>query len=224
MLLPNVEAVFFDLDGTLLDTAADMTAALNFILGQHGRRQLTENKVRPYVSKGGMALVKLGFDIDDADTNSPFAKQMHRELLAYYRQNLTIKTTLFPGMENLLHALEKNDIKCGIVTNKPTFLTEPLVADMQLNHQMQCIISGDTLARRKPDPDQLLYACKLIGINPARAVYIGDDERDIECGRRANIRTIAAAYGYIAPDSNPHNWGAEAIVNHPTEIHDLLIS
>ena len=216
-----IDTVLFDLDGTLLDTALDFTNALNIVLARHDRKPLSPEAVRPHVSKGGMVLVCLGFEMT-ADDQS--ASHIHRELLEEYQKNICVHTCLFPGIESLLAQLESDGRDWGIVTNKPAFLTEPLLADMNLAAHAGCVVSGDTLATRKPSPEPLLHACEVIGSSVARAVYIGDDERDIIAGRAAAMRTVAASYGYILAGDNPHKWGADAVVNHPDAIHPWLAS
>ena len=214
-----IDVVLFDLDGTLLDTAADMAGALNTVLARHDRAPLPVEVVRPHVSKGGMALICLGFDTDRDD---PTAAAIYEELLEAYRRNMSTHTRLFPGMESLLARIESDGRRYGVVTNKPAFLTEPLLDEMRLATRVACVVSGDTLKRKKPWPDPLLHACAMVGTPAARAVYIGDDARDIEAGRRAGMRTIAAAYGYIVPGDDPRAWGADFIVNHPDEIQAWL--
>ena len=220
-----IDTVLFDLDGTLLDTAGDFAAALNIVLRRHGRAPLPPERIRPHVYKGGMALVCLGFGIDAADAanaSNEQAQRIYHELLETYRQNPSAHTRLFPGMESLLARIESSGRRWGIVTNKPAFLTTPLLRDMNLSARTACTVSGDTLEKRKPWPEPLLHACQVIGTPSAHAVYIGDDPRDIECGRRAGARTIAAAYGYIVPGDDPREWGADAVVDHPDEIHHYL--
>ena len=214
-----IDTVLFDLDGTLLDTAGDMAAALNAVLADHGRAPLPLESIRPYVSKGGMALVCLGFDVE---AGSERADSLYRQLIDFYRQNLSAHTRLFPGMEALLARIEDSERRFGVVTNKPGFLAEPLLDAMQLAGRLACVVSGDTLDKRKPWPEPLWHACEVIDTPVANAVYVGDDARDIECGRRAGMRTIAAAYGYIAPGEDPREWGADAVVEHPDEIHQWL--
>ena len=214
-----IDTVLFDLDGTLLDTAGDMAAALNAVRADHGRAPLPLESIRPYVSKGGMALVCLGFDVE---AESERADSLYRRLLDFYRQNLSAHTRLFPGMEALLARIEASERRFGVVTNKPGFLAEPLLDEMQLAGRLACVVSGDTLDKRKPWPEPLWHACEVIDTPVANAVYVGDDARDIECGRRAGMRTIAAAYGYIAPGEDPREWGADAVVEHPDEIHQWL--
>lgn len=215
----RIDTVLFDLDGTLLDTAGDMGAALNAVLAEHGRAPLAAEAIRPHVSRGGMALVCLGFGIDAGHRQ---AGALYQRLLKRYAQDLSARTRLFPGMEALLARLEAAGRRYGVVTNKPAFLTEPLLREMRLVTRLACVVSGDTLARRKPWPDQLLHACEVIGARVAGAVYIGDDRRDIDAGRDAGMRTLAAAYGYIAPGEDPRDWGASAVVSSAEEIGEWL--
>ncbi|MGI9311403.1 MAG: HAD-IA family hydrolase [bacterium] len=219
----RIEAVLFDLDGTLLDTAADIGGALNAILRAHGRAPLPLETIRPHVSKGGMALLCIGFGLVlERAADDPRAVELHRQLLDFYRRNLSAGTRLFPGMEALLARIEDSGRKWGIVTNKPGFLTDPLLRDLGLDARAACVVSGDTLARKKPWPDPLLHACATLGVGVERSVYVGDDARDIESGRRANMRTIAAAYGYIPPRDDPRAWGADAIIHHPDQLRRWL--
>lgn len=225
----QIDTVLFDLDGTLLDTADDMGAALNAVLRRHQRAPLSAATIRPHVSKGGMALIGLGFQINGesesaAVAESAQAETLRQEFLSCYAQNLSANTRLFPGIEKLLTRIEQSHRRWGIVTNKPAFLTEPLLRDMNLTERVACVVSGDTLATRKPSPEPLLHACQMSGGEVARAVYIGDDARDIEAGRRAGMRTLAAAYGYILPHDDPHQWGADAVVHHADEICSWLES
>lgn len=214
-----VDCVLFDLDGTLLDTAADMGAALNAVLAEHGRAPLPLDAVRPHVSRGGMALVSLGFGVDrdhrDADA-------LYRRLLEIYARDLATRTRLFAGMDALLTRLDSSGRSAGVVTNKPGFLTRPLLRELRLSAHLACVVSGDTLARRKPHPDQLLHACEVIGVPIDRALYVGDDRRDIEAARAAGMRSLAAAYGYIAPGEAPDDWGADAVVKSAQEIGEWL--
>lgn len=217
------DAVLFDLDGTLLDTAADMAAALNATCERHGKAPVPTQQVRPHVSRGAMALLALRFNIDlNEDTPGEEATALRAELLENYRRDIPGETRLFAGMGALLVRLESAGMPWGIVTNKPEFLTAPLLQKMGLATRAACAISGDTLPQRKPEPQPLWHACKLLNARPAHSVYIGDDARDVEAGRAAGMQTIAAAYGYIAPGAPPHEWGADAVVAHADEIWGWL--
>ena len=214
---PNngIGCVLFDLDGTLVDTAPDMANALNRTLVNHGRQPLAFETIRPSVSLGGVALVKLAFELDEAD---PELDRLRKEFLAIYRDNLSRESCLFPGMELVLAGLEEISASWGIVTNKPAWLTNPLMQDLQLDARTGCIVSGDTLEQRKPHPAPLLHACELLQRNPGETVYVGDARRDIEAGASAGMTTLVAAYGYIDKADNPDDWGADGLVESPEEI------
>ena len=211
----GISCVLFDLDGTLVDTAPDMANALNRTLVNHGRQPLAFETIRPSVSLGGVALVKLAFELDEAD---PELERLREEFLAIYRDNLSRESCLFPGMERVLAGLEEISASWGIVTNKPAWLTDPLMQDLQLDARTCCIVSGDTLEQRKPHPAPLLHACELLQCNPGETVYVGDARRDIEAGASAGMTTLVAAYGYIDKADNPDDWGADGLVDSPEEI------
>ena len=211
----GISCVLFDLDGTLVDTAPDMANALNRTLVNHGRQPLAFETIRPSVSLGGVALVKLAFELDEAD---PELDRLREEFLAIYRDNLSRESCLFPGMERVLAGLEEISASWGIVTNKPAWLTNPLMQDLQLDARTCCIVSGDTLEQRKPHPAPLLHACELLQCNPGETVYVGDARRDIEAGASAGMTTLVAAYGYIDKADNPDDWGADGLVDSPEEI------
>lgn len=211
----NVSCVLFDLDGTLVDTAPDLAYALNRTLINHGRQALPFETIRPSVSLGGVAMVKLGFNLDETD---PGFTPLRNEFLAIYRDNLSRHSRLFPGMEQVLARLEEMKASWGIVTNKPGWLTNPLMQALQLDTRTGCIVSGDTLEQRKPHPAPLLHACELLQCSPEETVYVGDARRDIEAGASAGMTTLVAAYGYIEMSENPSDWGADGLVERPEEI------
>lgn len=213
------KAVFFDLDGTFADTAPDLAAALNHLLRNHQQAPLPLDTIRPAVSHGGKALIELGFNI--TDTDAAF-KPLRLELLDLYHEDVAKHTRPFPGIHDVLSYLAKCGYHWGIVTNKPGWLTEPLMAALELPTQPACIISGDTLPQRKPDPEPLLHACQLCGCQPGNSIYIGDAERDIVAGQRAGMKTLVALFGYIGEDEDPKNWGATALVRQPRDIIDWL--
>lgn len=218
---PNLKAVLFDLDGTFADTAQDLAEALNYVLIQNGNKPLAFEEIRPVVSNGGIALIKLGFKIEQ---DHPEFETYRDQLLDYYKENIAKFTKPFDGMNNVLEYLQQENITWGIVTNKPAWLTDPLMAALTLPTQPQCVVSGDTLKTRKPDPEPMLHACKLIDCSPAETIYIGDAKRDIEAGQNAKMQTLVALFGYIGEDDKPETWGATGSVNHPLEIIDWLKS
>ena len=212
-------AVLFDLDGTLADTAPDLAFALNETLIHFGRKALPYEKIRAFVSHGGTALIRLGFGIEPGEEHFETYRQ---HLLKIYQDNLCQQTRLFDGMEELLTHLEDKKIPWGIVTNKPSWLTDPLMAKMRLDGRACCIVSGDTCKRSKPHPDPILHACKQTDIDPTDCYYIGDAQRDIEAGKAAGCTTITALFGYIMEDDQPENWQADHMISHPMEMLDIL--
>ena len=213
------DAVLFDLDGTLADTARDLAYALNETLRHYGRPALPFDRIRPVVSHGGIALIRLGFGMRPED---PGFEERRQFLLDVYEKNLCRETRLFPGMGEVLEELESGRLPWGIVTNKPAWLTDPLIDAMQLDHRAGCVISGDTCSQRKPHPEPLLHACQLLGCRPERTWYVGDAGRDIEAGRAAGCLTIGALYGYLHPDDPPSAWGSDMTVDTPEQLLELL--
>ena len=211
----NIKHVLFDLDGTLVDTAPDLAFALNRTLAGRGREPLPFETIRPSVSLGGAALVKLGFGVDETD---PEFSTLRNEFLDIYRDNLCTHSRLFPGMEQVLDRLDQCGMSWGIVTNKPAWLTDPLMQALQLDARTPCIVSGDTLEQRKPHPAPLLHACELLQCAPRETVYIGDDRRDVAAGMSAGMATLVACYGYIAVNEEPGDWGADGFIESPEDI------
>lgn len=214
-----ITSVLLDLDGTLLDTAPDLARALNHTLALHDRPTMSLEEIRPSVSHGAQALVRFGFGIDRDHADF---EQYRQELLDYYKSNIAVHTTLFPGMGPVLEELESRNISWGVVTNKPSWLTEPLMEALALTPRAACIVSGDTTAYSKPHPEPLLHACRLTGHDTEECLYLGDATRDIEAGRRAGMRTLAAAFGYLGAEDKPEDWGADGIIHHPAELLDWL--
>lgn len=211
-------ALLFDLDGTLLDTAPDMGGALNRLRVEEGREPLPMQTLRPVVSHGAARLVKVGFpDAVDAEF-----ERLRLRFLAIYSQHLAEGTQPFPGLLALLDELERRTLPWGVVTNKPGWLTDPLLARLGLFDRAACIVSGDTTSERKPHPLPLLHAAELIGHRPAQCLYVGDAERDIQAGRAAGMRTIVAAYGYIADSDTPDAWDATGRIEHPSQLLEWL--
>lgn len=215
----NVQAVLFDLDGTLIDTAPDMTAALNHVLNEEGLPGLSLEAVRPHVSQGGLAMTRLAFA---SHRNEDQIEPLRLRFLDYYLQHIAEHSRLFEGFESVLQTLEERSIAWGIVTNKPAWLTDPLVLQLNLTHRSAVTISGDSTSQRKPHPLPLITAANAIGIACEQCLYVGDDPRDIVAGRAANMTTVIAKYGYISEDSNLDSWQADTIIEHPTQILDLI--
>ena len=219
--LPPIRTVLFDLDGTLADTAPDLAYALNQVLIEQGREPLPFNTIRPEVSNGGVALTRLGFNLEKEHPDFP---PLYQRLLEIYRDNIARETTLFPGMADLLDSIEQNNMNWGVVTNKPAWLTEPLIDALGLTERAACIVSGDTCENRKPHPEPILHGCQLAGSKAQDCVYIGDAQRDIEGGNRAGMKTIVALFGYIADNDKPEDWGADVLHHSPLDIQKWLNS
>jgi len=211
-------AVFFDLDGTLLDTAPDMVAALDLLRAELELEPVDFAHARRYVSRGAIGMLQVGFShLQDEQRES-----MRERYLAYYESCLTNDTAPFAGMTELLDALDEAGTPWGVVTNKPGYLAEPLLSALDLAKRCASIVSGDTLLQRKPHPEPLLHAAREAGVAAGGSVYIGDDRRDIQAGRAAGMTTIAAGYGYITPDEDPAAWGADHLVGEIAELTELL--
>jgi len=214
-----VRGVFFDLDGTLADTAPDLVAAVNAVRREEGLGDLALAGLRDQVSNGGAALVQLAFPQGRYDQRRD---ELTGRFLKHYHHAICHETTLFPGMAEVLTTLESQGLAWGVVTNKPAWLTEPLMAELGLAARATSIVSGDTTPERKPDPLPLRHACQLAGVDPAQCLYVGDAQRDIQAGTAAGMRTVVAAFGYIARHEPIEAWGADTIIDSPGELLTLL--
>jgi phosphoglycolate phosphatase len=221
MRKPLYEGVFFDLDGTLADTAPDLVAAANLLRIKRNLNPLPYEVLRPRASAGARGLIfgAFGFDKDH-----PEFEELRLEFLANYEKNICVNTTLFDGMAQVLDDLESSSITWGIVTNKSERLTHPLLNLMNLAQRSQAIIGGDTTPFAKPHPAPILKAAEVCSVNPLNCIYVGDDLRDIEAGKAAGMKTVAAAYGYCGCDEHISEWGADHIIQHPSELSAILLA
>ena len=210
-----VRLVLFDLDGTLADTAPDLVAAINGCLQSRGLPPRPFAELRGWASHGARGLIGEAFGLAPGE---PGFDDIRREFLERYQRDLCVQTRLFDGVAQLLERLEAAGLRWGIVTNKVTHLTTPLVQALGLNQRAACVVSGDTAARAKPHPDPIEHALQACG-QPARAsVYVGDDLRDIQAGRAAGVRTFAAAYGYSAEREDVLGWEADHVLQAPQDL------
>jgi len=211
-------AVLFDLDGTFADTAPDLGRAVNAMRTARGLAPVPLADTRRVTSLGARGLLGVGFGIgpDHADFLA-----MRDEFLRIYEGNLCCDTVLFPGMAQLIDRLEQRKITWGIVTNKAERFAKPLMQQLGYATRAACIIGGDSTGHMKPHPAPLLAAATAIDIAPQSCVYVGDDERDIQAGRAAGMRTVAVRFGYLN-GSSPDLWGADVIVSTPAEIENIL--
>ncbi len=207
--------VLFDLDGTLLDTAPDLTAALLRLSEERDLPKPRYEQVRPAVSHGSPGMLKAAFGLHPDD---PLYLEINPRFLELYRDAIAVKTALFPGMAEVLAHLEAAAIPWGVVTNKPGWLTEPLLQALGLWSRAGCVVSGDTLSTRKPDPEPLLYACAQVGAAPAQSLYVGDAERDVQAGKRAGMITLVAGFGYLGDADRPREWAADGFLEQPGDL------
>jgi N-acetyl-D-muramate 6-phosphate phosphatase len=216
-----VSTILFDLDGTLVDTAPDLAHALNLQLLRHGKQPLAYEAIRPFASHGSRGLVGLGFGITPKDSN--FLK-MRDEYLSIYDTVFTRSPVLLPGIAELLQAVENKGLKWGIVTNKPRRFTVGLIESMGLNLQNRaaCVVCGDDAPNPKPSPETLLIASYQIGVKPENCMYVGDAERDIIAGKAASMKAVVALFGYIDVTDKPHEWGADAMIQTPKQLIEIL--
>ena len=218
-----IEAVLFDLDGTLADTAPDMARTVNAMRERRGLAALAEEVVRPHVSGGARGMIMAAFGIA---TDHPDYRAMREEFLDIYARTLCVGTRLFPGMAALLDRLAAHDIAWGVVTNKFERFARPVMEGLGLGARAAVIVGGDTCARAKPHPDPLLFAAAKLRVPPARILYVGDDERDVQAARAAGMPVVVAGYGYLGDGAPPAQWGADAILDSPAQIeawiHDAV--
>lgn len=214
-----LRTVLFDLDGTLLDTAGDMTYALNRLREKHQLPELPVKDVRNTVSLGARGIISLGMNIDE---NHQHFSQHIEDFLTLYAQHATLTTQLFEGMESVLRFLEQQDISWAVVTNKPSRFTFDILKFLDLECRAACIVCGDTLAKRKPDPDTILHACELMQREPSDCVYIGDSLVDVQAAKAAGMPSLIALYGYIPATEDPFAWQADGYVREATDIIEWL--
>ncbi|NTV72334.1 MAG: HAD-IA family hydrolase [Azonexaceae bacterium] len=213
------DAVLFDLDGTLADTAPDLGWAANMLREAEGLAPLPLATLRPWTSQGVRGLLRVAFDIAPGDAAYD---ELSQRFLTLYARRLCVETRLFEGVAELLDELENLELAWGIVTNKRMRFTDPLVAQLGLTPRTTCVVSGDTTAEAKPSPLPILHACQLLNCRPERTLYVGDDRRDIVAGNAAGCRTVAAAYGYLGDSGHVLAWGADVVIDAPGELASYL--
>jgi len=215
----KISTVLFDLDGTLIDTAPDMAAALDLLCDEEKIARQPYTQVRPVVSNGSVALVTLAFG-ETLEVST--LERLKTRYLEIYQNHLAVHSQLFDEMDELLQQLEQNNIQWGVVTNKPGWLTEPLMASLGLTKRAACIVSSDSTKNRKPHPEPMYFACKLTNTQPEKCVYVGDARRDIEAGQNAGMKTVIAEYGYISDAENTNDWHADHSIQSPNQLLTYL--
>ena len=213
------QGIFFDLDGTLADTAPDLVAATNLLLVARNLAPKPYEFLRPYASAGARGLLEGAFGISpDHEDFIP----LRDEFFINYEKALLVDSKLFDDMDNLLAQMDEANLPWGIVTNKSERFTKPLVELMGLSHRSVSTVSGDTTPHSKPHPEPILHAARSANIDPTKSLYVGDDIRDVVAGKAAGMKTVAAAYGYCGCKEPPEAWGADYIVHHPLELLQII--
>ena len=210
----KLSCVLFDLDGTLVDTAPDLISCLNRALSLHGLAVSMPEIVKPFISFGALAMI----NASQPSANDSLKADILETMLNHYQNNIAEHTVFFNGISDTLAAIEAQGLKWGVVTNKRERFTNPLMDALKLTDRAACIVSGDTTANPKPHPEPMLLACKQANVNPQECVYIGDARHDITAGKNAQMKTLAAVYGYINPGDKPETWGADALIESPEQI------
>jgi len=215
----RLRAVLFDMDGTLLDTAPDFIAICQAMLAERGFAPVADKLIRDEVSGGAKAMVSAAFAMSPT---APEFEALRLEFLERYQQDCAVHSKLFDGMAELLADIESAKLIWGVVTNKPVRFAQPIMDQLGLSGRSAVLICPDHVTRSKPDPEPLILACKMLELDPASVLFVGDDLRDIESGRDAGTKTAAVRYGYIHPHDNPDHWGADVVVDHPSQLRKVL--
>jgi 2-phosphoglycolate phosphatase len=213
----DIQGVLFDLDGTLLDSAPDLYAALVVQCAEEGVPPPPYASVREVVSRGARAVLRRAF----GGRGEPALESLVPRYLELYQDVMAQQTVAFDGVDDLLVRIEARGLRWGIVTNKASFLTDELLGRIGWAGRASAVVSGDTLPVKKPDPAPVLLACERAGISPAHCLFVGDDRRDIQAGAAAGLYTVAVSWGYLDGD-DPHAWGADVVIDHPAELAALL--
>ncbi len=211
----DARAVLFDLDGTFADTAPDMAAALNKVRASEDLAPLPLAMVRPHVSRGARGMIDVGFGFG---AEHPRFGELRDEFLNVYERSICVDSRVFEGIGALLDALATRGVVWGIVTNKASRFALPLLRALDMDQAAKCIVCGDTTAFTKPHPEPLLHAARVLELDPARCIYVGDDRRDTEAAIAAGMPSLAARYGYLGVGSDPRTWGADGMIDAPEQV------
>ena len=218
MINRKIDAMLFDFDGTIADTSYDMVSCLNILLRNHKKDTVHLDTAKNFISTGAGGLI----DFACPDLSSNNRKLYISEYLDIYKDNIFVKTHLFDGVIELIDMLVLKDYKWGIVTNKPGYLVNPIIEMLNFKYQPYCLVAGDTLKVKKPNPEPLLHASKIISCNPESCIYVGDDERDILAANAAGMISIAASYGFIDDLDQIKKWGSDYIINSPLDLTNFI--
>lgn len=214
-----LEGLFFDLDGTLADTAPDLGGALNELRAGLALPPIPLGHLRPFTSQGVRGMLRAGLDMAVGHADY---EEMSRRFLEHYEARLCRDTSLFDGFDNLLSECSRHGVACGVITNKTQRFTPRLMRLLALDVRLACAVSGDSATRAKPSPRPILLAARIAGVRPERCAYVGDDERDIVAGRAAGMMTVAVRWGYHGDCAPIESWNADHIVDAPSELLKLI--
>jgi len=218
MINRKIDAMLFDFDGTIADTSYDMVNCLNILLRNHKKDTVHLNTAKNFISTGAGGLINFACPNLSENTRKLYIS----EYLDIYKDNIFIKTHLFDGVIELIDLLVLNNYKWGIVTNKPGYLVNPIIEMLNFKYQPYCLVAGDTLKVKKPNPEPLLYASKIISCDPESCIYVGDDERDILAANAAGMVSIAASYGFVDDINQIKKWGSDYIINSPLDLTNFI--
>jgi phosphoglycolate phosphatase len=216
----HIDAVLFDLDGTLIDSAPDLGAAADQMRTSRGMPSLALDVYRPMAGAGARGMLAVAFGMTPQDA---LFEAMREEFFSNYERCMTQRTYAFEGVAEMIQGLQQADLQWGVVTNKAERFAVPLTRGMPLFATAGTVVSGDTTPHAKPHPAPLLEAARRLGVEPSRCIYVGDDERDIQAGLAAGMGTVAADYGYLGNKADTAAWGAHARIKSPLDLLQLLI-
>lgn len=215
----HIPAIFFDLDGTLADTAPDLAGALNKLRSEHNLAPLPLAELRPHISGGAKKLLLAGMNIGP---ESPMYLAAQNRFLDLYEKNVYNETRLFDGIAECLDLLDGLNIPWGIVTNKALRFAAPLIDGLGLQHRTICLVAGDSASYPKPHPAPLLMAARMAAVQPQYCLYVGDDERDILAAHAAGMKAVAATWGYLSDGKPVADWGADTLITSPKDILRII--
>jgi N-acetyl-D-muramate 6-phosphate phosphatase len=219
--LENIRAILFDLDGTLIDSAPDLGAAVDKMRVDRGLASWPLDAYRTMAGAGAKGMLEVAFCMS---VDHPHFVDMREEFFVNYENCMTQRTVAFDGVPELILQINQDKLLWGVVTNKSARFTDPLTQAMPLFTTAKAMVSGDTTAYAKPHPEPLFEAARRLGVSPQQCMYVGDDERDVVAGLAAGMYTVAATYGYLGSKADTQAWGAHAAINSPLELLQLLTS
>jgi N-acetyl-D-muramate 6-phosphate phosphatase len=218
-MAPQIHCVLFDLDGTLADTAPDLVAPIQAMRLERGLVAMPFSELRPFASMGARGLIGKGLGVAKESAEFPALRD---EFLTRYEENICVETRLFPGISSVLDQLDQERIAWGIVSNKVVRYVRLLAEALHLDTRSTCLVGGDSTPTPKPHPAPLLLGATLSKCSPKNCVYVGDDHRDIQAGQAAQMRTVAATYGYNGAEDPAHRWGADFVINTPLDFLPII--